>query len=199
MKDKPSTFVSAKRPLAMASARVIPLHGAMAREPFVLANPRVFSDFVSGKHDHRGCVRDALRSAEAVCDAQGIRLTDIRRRILELVWSGHGPIGAYELLRLLNSDGETNAAPNTVYRALDFLLEAGLIHRLDSLNAFIGCPEPQTKHNAQFLICKKCNAAAEIYDSGIDRTLSKDAEGLGFAIDDPTIEVLGLCPKCKAA
>lgn len=139
-----------------------------------------------------------MRSAEAVCAERGIRLTGLRRRILELVWSRHGPIGAYDILRLMNeSDGK--ATPNTVYRGLEFLLDAGLIHRLDSMNAFMGCAEPTRKHTGQFLICRKCESAAEIHDPGIERTLGKHAEWVGFAMEQQTVEVRGLCPACAAA
>lgn len=163
-----------------------------------MAAPRVISDFSSKKHDHRSCIRSAIRSAESVCADRGIRLTNQRRRILELVWSRHGPIRAYDILRLMN-EREGKATPNTVYRGLDFLLSAGLIHRLDSVNAFMGCANPATKHTGQFLICRECESAAEIYDAGIDRTLGKDAERLGFATEQQTVEVHGLCPVCAAS
>ena len=163
-----------------------------------MAAARIISDFPSKKHDHRICVKSALMSAEAVCAERGIRLTGLRRQILELVWSRHGPIRAYDILRLMNqADGK--ATPNTVYRALDFLLGAGLIHRLDSLNAFMGCANPETKHTGQFLICRKCESAAEIHNANIDRSLHKDAERLGFEMEEQTVEVRGLCSMCAAA
>lgn len=160
-----------------------------------MAGTHIISDFSPRKHDHRSCVRAALKNAETVCASRGIRLTELRRRVLELVWSRHGPIRAYDILRLMNRK-KGNATPNTVYRALDFLLGAGLVHRLDSLNAFMGCADPAAKHSGQFLICRKCESAAEIHDAGVDRSLLRDAEALGFEADAPTIEVQGLCPSC---
>lgn len=162
-----------------------------------MATVRIISDFSPEEHDHGSCVKSALASAEAICAERGIRLTGLRRQILELVWSRHGPIRAYDILRLMNkTDGKTT--PNTVYRALDFLLGAGLVHRLDSLNAFMGCANPEVKHTGQFLICRKCESAAEIHNASIDRSLHKDAERLGFEMEEQTVEVRGLCSTCAA-
>ncbi len=160
-----------------------------------MATSNVISDFSTGRHNHRQCVRKALAQADTVCEKRGVKLTRLRRRILELVWSRHGPIRAYDILGLMDEkDGSTT--PNTVYRALDFLLDAGLIHRIDSINAFMGCANPETKHSAQFLICRSCESAAEIHDPGIDRTLNRDAQKLGFAPEQQTVEVQGLCKSC---
>jgi len=89
-------------------------------------------------HDHASCVAAAVATAEKLCQERGLRFTSIRCRVLELVWGSHKPIGAYDILEVLGKESES-AAPPTVYRALEFLIEAGLVHRLDSLNAFIGC------------------------------------------------------------
>ncbi len=156
---------------------------------------RVISNFASGKHNHRRCVSTAMANAEALCAERGVRLTELRRHVLEIIWSRHGPIRAYDILRQMDPK-VGNATPNTVYRALDFLLGAGLIHRLDSLNAFMGCADPVSKHSAQFLICRKCESAAEIHDPALDRNLLKDARNLGFEADSRTIEVRGVCADC---
>ena len=127
--------------------------------------------FPPSHHDHDDCISTALRAAERVCRDKGLRFTGIRRRVLELVWASHRPIGAYEILDKLNRQGR-KAAPPTVYRALEFLIEAELVHRLDSLNAFIGCPDPGSSHAGQFLICRRCRSVAELDD---------DAAALGRA------------------
>ena len=72
-------------------------------------------------HDHDACIADALSRADALCRQQGLRLTAIRRRVLELIWANHQPTKAYDLLAQINAE-RGNAAPPTVYRALDFLL-----------------------------------------------------------------------------
>lgn len=150
-------------------------------------------------HDHGSCVADALERAETICAARGARLTKLRRHVLELIWeSGHAPIGAYDLLRRLDTE-HASAVPPTVYRALDFLLEQGLVHRIESLNAYVGCASPQEKHVGQFLICRGCGTAAEMSDARIDRAINKVAAELGFAADGRVVEVRGLCPTCRSA
>ena len=119
------------------------------------------------------------------------------RRVLELVWTSHAPVGAYELLRRLSREHES-APPPMVYRALDFLLEHGLVHRIESLNGFVGCPAPAADHTGQFLICRDCGAAAELADPQIDLAISAGAAALGFTVERKTVELSGLCPACQA-
>lgn len=148
-----------------------------------------------GEHDHADCVDKALRLAEEVCLARGVRLTELRRRVLALVWNGHKAVGAYTLLEHLQRDGR--AAPPTVYRALDFLLEQGLIHRLASLNAYVGCVRPGAPHSGQFLICEACQNLVELDDSLISQTISNRSRADGFQPSRQTVEILGLCPRCQ--
>ena len=96
-------------------------------------------------HDHDHCIETALGDAESVCIERGVRLTVLRKRVLEIVWQSHRPLGAYAILDVLAADGR-RAAPPTVYRALDFLQENGLVHRIASMNAFVGCPMPDRRH-----------------------------------------------------
>lgn len=146
-------------------------------------------------HDHSHCQFEALSRAELLCDERGARLTPLRRKVLELIWNSHQPIGAYAILDNLR-DRDRGAAPPTVYRALDFLMEQGLIHKLESLNAFIGCDHPENRHVSQFLICTKCHGAVEIQDAGISNAVKKSAGDAGFTVSRLTIELQGLCPTC---
>lgn len=148
-------------------------------------------------HDHGDCVRTALDAARQQCERHGARFTDLRRRVLELVWTSHEPVGAYALLDILKTEGHA-AAPPTVYRALDFLIDQGLVHRLERLNAFVGCPRPDSSHSAHFLICTDCGRAAEMQDNpALDEALQTAADALGFTVSRRTIEVEGLCPDCR--
>jgi Fur family zinc uptake transcriptional regulator len=158
--------------------------------------PAVLAPFPPTNHDHGRCVADALTAAEKICGREGLAFTALRRRVLELVWSSHGPVGAYELLDALRDEGR-RAAPPTVYRALDFLGTHGLVHRIESLNAFIGCARPDQHHGGQFLICRDCGAAAEIDDPTIAGAVQRRAEALGFSVDRQTIEITGQCPRCR--
>ena len=150
------------------------------------------------KHDHQQCIEDALASANAVCGDRGARLTPLRRRVLELIWESQRPIGAYALLDALKSEHGA-ARPPTIYRALDFLIEQGLVHRIQSLNAFIGCTDPAVAHSGLFLICIECGDTVEIEDEKIDAAIQASADGLGFAVSSRMIEASGVCPECQAA
>nr|WP_017684289.1 MULTISPECIES: Fur family transcriptional regulator [Pseudomonas syringae group]EPN20370.1 zinc uptake regulation protein [Pseudomonas syringae pv. actinidiae ICMP 19070]EPN44263.1 zinc uptake regulation protein [Pseudomonas syringae pv. actinidiae ICMP 19096]EPN58696.1 zinc uptake regulation protein [Pseudomonas syringae pv. actinidiae ICMP 19079]EPN85066.1 zinc uptake regulation protein [Pseudomonas syringae pv. actinidiae ICMP 19101]AKT33112.1 Fur family transcriptional regulator [Pseudom len=153
----------------------------------------------SRPHDHSHCVHSALAEAETLCTQQGLRLTTLRRRVLELVWQSHKPLGAYDILAVLSEEDGRRAAPPTVYRALDFLLENGLVHRIASLNAFTGCNHPTHAHQGQFLICRLCHAAIELQHPAISSAVVDAAAGVGFAVEGQTVEIVGVCAGCKAA
>lgn len=156
----------------------------------------VVSPFRRQGHDHAHCVDTALAAADALCAERGVRLTPLRRRVLELVWQSHRPVKAYDLLDQLRGASQ-RAAPPTVYRALEFLLHEGLIHRLESLNAFVGCGDPRHAHAGQFLICRRCQAVAELSDPEITRLIAERADALGFRLGAQTIELDGVCPACQ--
>lgn len=151
----------------------------------------------SRPHDHSHCVSHALTEAESICTRQGLRLTVLRKRVLELVWQSHKPLGAYDILGVLSEADGRRAAPPTVYRALDFLLENGLVHRIASLNAFVGCSHPEHAHQGQFLICRTCNAAIELERATISNAIVNAAAEVGFAVESQTVEVVGLCAGCR--
>ena len=154
--------------------------------------------FMDTGHDHANCMESALDRASALCGERGVRLTSLRRRVLELVWVGHKPLGAYEILDTLKAE-RRGAAPPTVYRALDFLLQHGLVHRIESLNSYVGCPDPLKPHGGQFLICRSCGLTAELNDHRIDEAIRNSANQAGFAVGRPMIEIEGLCPHCRDA
>lgn len=152
--------------------------------------------FEPKSHNHAHCIEDAIVRAEVVCGARGARLTDIRRHVLELIWQRHEPVGAYDLLDELRAT-HRRAAPPTVYRALDFLMENGLVHRIESLNAYVGCPHPEQAHSGQFLICRNCGSIGELDDPEIADSVSERAARRGFQAERQTIEVRGLCADCS--
>ncbi|GAB7530511.1 Fur family transcriptional regulator [Pseudomonas sp. 3A(2025)] len=144
-------------------------------------------------------MHSALSEADTLCAGKGLRLTALRRRVLELVWQSHKPLGAYDILGVLSEEDGRRAAPPTVYRALDFLLEHGLVHRIASLNAFTGCNHPAHAHQGQFLICRECHAAIELQHPAISDAVVNAATEVGFAVEGQTIEIVGVCAGCKAA
>lgn len=147
-------------------------------------------------HNHNICVSQALETAEKLCRERGLRFTALRRQVLRLVWDSHKPVGAYDILDSLKQDGK-KAAPPTVYRALDFLIDADLVHRLDSLNAFVGCPDPSSSHRGQFLICRGCRTVAELDDAKINSLVQEIAADLGFSAEQQMLEIQGLCQACR--
>lgn len=153
------------------------------------------------QHDHTHCVSEALAAARALCAERGARLTPLRQQVLTLIWQHHRPLGAYAILDQLDSDSATGRrpAPPTVYRALEFLLEHGLVHRINSLNAFVGCRLPHDRHTGYFLICRECGTTLEVEDALVADALQAAAARAGFRADHTAVEIMGLCPNCARA
>ncbi len=152
----------------------------------------------AANHDHAACIVAALAAAQTACVRQGLRLTDLRRQVLELVWEGHAPVKAYDLLDRLSSR-QGRVAPPTVYRALDFLMAAGLVHRVASENAFVGCSDPNRPHRAELLLCQRCGSVVEVRNSPVWDAIATDAAQVGFTPQEQSIEVRGVCAECRAA
>lgn len=144
---------------------------------------------------HHGPTETILENIRRQCQEQEIRLTPIREQVLRLVISEGKPIKAYDLLERLR-EAHARAAPPTVYRALDFLLDNGFIHRLESLNAFVGCGHPEAAHHSQFLICDRCDATVELEEHSVVELLRAAAEAQGFQASSQMIEVHGVCLSC---
>ena len=147
------------------------------------------------KHDHKTCIKQAIGIAEHLCVKRGVQLTPIRHQVLELIWESHKAVKAYELLDRIKPLKEA-AKPATIYRALDFLIEQGLIHRVESLNAFVGCSCSGHQHEQLLLICKNCQEVEERPATEVMQALSQEFEQAGFIAHSKAIEVHGLCVKC---
>ncbi|MFT6388822.1 MAG: Fur family zinc uptake transcriptional regulator [Cellvibrionaceae bacterium] len=154
-------------------------------------------------HDHEHCISDALETAQAICQEQGAKLTQLRKQVLLLIWQNHKPLGAYTLIDMLAQSEQRRVAPPTVYRALEFLLELGLIHRINSLNAYIGCTNPQLHQDqAQastnyFFICSQCNDSQEIISPLLANNIRGACEDIDFLPQQQWLEVTGLCKQCR--
>lgn len=142
-------------------------------------------------------IETLLDRADSICDSRGARLTDLRRQVLGLILDADGPTGAYELLDRLRATRH-GAAPPTVYRALEFLLDHGLVHKLERLSAFVGCVAHEEAHAAQFLICRHCGKVTEIEDDRLVQALEQAARRHGFTVAQATIEAEGECAACAA-
>lgn len=141
-------------------------------------------------------LKQVLQSAEDLCRQRGARLTPQRRAVLSLLCESDKPLSAYELLDRLRETVQ-KPTPPTVYRALDFLLEQGLVHKLESLHAYIGCTHPDHPHASQFLICAGCGDVSEMEDEHIANSLKQAGEAAGFHTKRPVVELLGICAQCS--
>lgn len=159
-------------------------------------------------HDHGACAHaahqvarapDALARAETLCRAKGARLTPVRRRVLEALYATYRPLGAYDIANALPAgDGHRRLAPISIYRALDFLIEQGLVHRLASRNAFIACPHGHEPHDlVAFLICERCNGVDELSSAGLTDAVSHALAGEGFEPHLQVLEISGTCAHCR--
>ncbi len=145
-----------------------------------------------GKHDHAQCKTHGLSRAEAVCAAAKVQLTPVRRRVLEILLEAHEALGAYDVLARLAKEG-LGSKPPVAYRALGFLVDNGLAHRIEKLNAYVACAHPGEAHDAAFMICRACGAVAEAEPRGM---MKRTAVEVGFQIESLVIEAEGLCPDC---
>ena len=167
--------------------------------------------FHAPDHDHQRCTADALAHAETLCAQRAQRLTPIRRQVLEVLLESHKPLGAYEIMDRAASGGGrpapiggkpapsgTRPAPITIYRALDFLRDNGLVHRIENRNAFVACVNNHaTGDPVVFLICDHCGAVGEAASAGVADQLKLAARAAGFTPKAPVIEIGGVCAHCR--
>lgn len=171
-----------------------------------LHTPPVFSESLTPG------MQTLLDRAEAMCTEHGARLTAQRREILGLILKARAPVGAYDLLEQIKSP-DRKPAPPTVYRALEFLLEQGLIHRIERLSAFVPCAHLLHQHHthdcaqdhthndiclhtAQFLICRSCHTVIEITTPTVLSAVKEACAQKNFTIQSTSIEIEGLCQTC---
>ena len=150
----------------------------------------------NASHDHQQCVKTALTTAERLCIERGVQLTSIRHQVLELIWESHKAVKAYDLLDKLKLTLQA-AKPATIYRALDFLLEQGLVHRVESLNAFVGCRCSGSQHEQLLLICKQCHEVEERTANLVMSALSQELKDASFIGHSKAIEIHGICNRCS--
>jgi Fur family zinc uptake transcriptional regulator len=147
-------------------------------------------------HDHSACRTSGLEAVEAQCREQGLNLTPVRRRVLEILLEEHRALGAYEILDRLRAEGH-GSQPPVAYRALDFLTAHGFAHKIERLNAFTACTHPGENHAPVFLICRICNSVAEGMAEPAKGNLGRVASETGFKIERTVTEAEGVCPNCQ--
>ena len=138
-----------------------------------------------------------LDELEVICRRRGGRMTRQRRAVLGKLLAGRRPVSAYELRDMLLPE-DASATPASVYRCLDFLVEHGLVHRLETTRSFIACEHPDHPHAVQFLICRQCGTVLEAEDKQIAVATERLGQRLGFELDQRTVELTGTCAACKS-
>ena len=146
---------------------------------------------------HNKCISTAITAGEKICSNNGLRFTDIRRQVFSIIWESHIPSKAYDILDKLKETGASAKAP-TVYRALDFLLENGLIHRINSLNAYAGCGHPAKHKQCYFLICTECAEVTECCTQSLTRAIKKIGKENHFSKLQTSLEIQGICAACSS-
>jgi Fur family zinc uptake transcriptional regulator len=141
---------------------------------------------------------DAIKAAEQACHERGVQLTQIRRTVLEALWESNHPLGAYELISMLERTSGRRLSPPTVYRALEFLLEQRFISRIETKNAYVPCSHSDHPHACVFFICDGCGSSAEVENPAVEYMFDRDAETLGFRIGKRVVELQGTCATCLA-
>lgn len=148
---------------------------------------------VNCKHDHEHqSPAQMMQAARQICEEKGRRFTPLREHVFNLISHTEGPVKAYDLLDRLKPE-LGSPKPPTVYRALDFLAELGLIHRVEALNAYVACDHSVGGHVAEFFICETCKSVQERHAND-----HVDCVPEGFAISRSVIEHYGLCKNCGA-
>lgn len=147
-------------------------------------------------HDHRACRSDALAAVQAACAARRLRLTPARGFVLETLLESHTALTAYELLDRMRA-ARVGRQPPIVYRALEFLVTNGFVHRVERLGGYVACTGGGADHAAAFTVCRKCRIVAETALAGAGRGLAAKAAASGFAVERVVLEVEGLCRGCR--
>ena len=144
---------------------------------------------------HKSCIKEALIEAKIICDQRGVKLTKLRETVLKLIWKNHSYVKAYDLLEELR-EIDRSAKPPTIYRSLDFLMENGFIHKIQSLNAFVGCSHPSEHNECYFLICKECQNIEECHSKNINEFVQSTSNTNNFSANQVTLEISGICQEC---
>lgn len=143
-------------------------------------------------------IEQQLANAEKLCKQRQKRFTPIRKQVLELLLQAQRGLKAYELLDLIK-EIQPNAAPPTVYRALDFLMEEGLIHRLDAINAWTACVDVAGEPHDLLVVCTQCGAVAELRAPQLSKQITDCIIQAGFALSSPETELRALCLNCTSS
>lgn len=137
-----------------------------------------------------------LERAETRCRERGAQLTPIRREVLALLYDSENGLKAYDLLAKFKEQ-RGNATPPTIYRALDFLIEQGLVHKIERLNQFVACRHESHHLPGLFLVCPRCGKVSELQDAALMASLMQRVAEAGHSLDCQEVEISSTCPGCR--
>ena len=157
-----------------------------------LSTNNILSSFQ--KHYHNICCEHYKASIHKYCHENNLKLTPLRQKVLEILIRGHKPFGAYEILDIFSKESFSSSPP-IAYRVLDFLIEKGLVYKIQGLNSFIACAFAKWSHIPAFVICRKCDNVAEI--KGQKNFSKAPTVALDFKIENAMIEIFGICSTCS--
>ena len=151
---------------------------------------------VKKNHDHRKCSKKVIQNAEETCLKFSLNFTPIRKKVLEIISSNHKPSRAYDLLEKLRDDGFCDKPP-TIYRALDFLIENKIVHKLNTINAYVACFDEESEEISCFLICEMCQEIEEFHNKNLNKVLTNIGKKRGIEIKNLNLEIGFKCQECK--
>ncbi|MGD9866464.1 MAG: Fur family transcriptional regulator [Hyphomicrobiales bacterium] len=153
--------------------------------------------FPAPDHDHTACVEQSLARARGRFEERGERLTSLREAVFKTLAESHEALGAYDIIEKMRARGR-RIAPISMYRVLDVLCQAGLVHRIESRNAFVACHDAGCEERPMlFLVCERCGRVAETHDDSLGDTLKKLARSAGFRPRQMVLELSGVCSHCS--
>lgn len=136
-----------------------------------------------------------VKQTESACREKGIRFTEPRQHVLEIIAGAKKPMGAYDILEALGNYMD-NPKPPTAYRAIEFLQEQGIVHRIESLNAYMLCDMDHKHNGSQFMVCDSCGTVVEAHICHVPDDLARRAKEEGFTLARWDAELHGTCKDC---
>jgi Fur family zinc uptake transcriptional regulator len=155
--------------------------------------------FPARDHEHGACLAEALNRARLRCSEQGVKWTVLREQVFRQIATSHKPVSAYDLIESLASQGK-RLAPVSIYRILAVLQSVGLVHRLETRNAYFACmAEHARPPQTVIFVCEECERVAEAEAPEALRAISNSTDRGHFHIRNTVLEVSGLCAECHKA
>jgi Fur family transcriptional regulator, zinc uptake regulator len=152
-------------------------------------------DVDAHKH-HNENARPWAAQVAQFCADKGLQLTPLRQQVLAILAQSPAPLGAYAIIEELSRAQHKPVAPPTVYRTLDFFLENGFLHKIESRNVYAPCEHLGHDHHGILLICERCGRTDEVENASFDKLIQETAAQAGFVTQRQVVEVEGLCESC---